>query len=128
MSDRGRSRQAVNYLATGKGVADETKSAFRMKALAVERDDAGSLLAAMLKCVQAECSDGGGIRMTENAEDPTFLAQVVGVGIERFIGQGHEVLVVHLLPHACSRLRQKFRPLPRSVGRIVVKLWPLQPL
>src|SRR6185437_15232195 len=60
-----------------------------MKSLAIERNDAGCLLAAMLKRVQAERRDGGGVRMTENAEDATLLAQAVGVGIERFMRQRH---------------------------------------
>ncbi len=66
-----------------------------MKSLAIEGDDAGCLLAAMLKRVQAERCDGGGVRMTEDTEDATLLAQAVGVGIKRFIGQGHEVSIVH---------------------------------
>src|SRR4029079_9631821 len=49
----------------------------------------------MLKRVQAGCCDGGGVRMTENAEDTTLLAQAVGVRIERVIRRGHEVSVVH---------------------------------
>ena len=66
-----------------------------MEAGAVERHDAGRLLAAVLKRVQAERCDGGGVRMTENAEDTALLAQAVGVGIKRFIGRGNEVSIIH---------------------------------
>jgi hypothetical protein len=45
-----------------------------MKALAVEGDNPGSFLAAMLQSVQTERGDGGGIGMTENAEYPAFFA------------------------------------------------------
>ena len=48
-----------------------------MKTGAVEGDDAGGLLAAMLEGVQAERRDGGGIGMAEDAEHAAFLAQRV---------------------------------------------------
>ena len=95
MADCRSARQAVNHLAASEGIADETKPALGMKSLAIERNDAGCLLAAMLKRVQAERCNGGGVRMTENAEDATLLAQAVGVGIERFMRQRHEVSIVH---------------------------------
>src|SRR6185503_5322913 len=60
MPDRRISGQAVDHLTAGKGIADETKPAFGMKSLAIEGDDAGRLLAAMLKRVQAERCDGSG--------------------------------------------------------------------
>ena len=53
-----------------------------MKSRAVEADDAGGLLAAVLQRMQAERGDGGGIRMTENAEHPAFFAQPVVFKIE----------------------------------------------
>ena len=95
MPNCGRAGQAVDHLTAGKGVADETKPALGMKSLAIKGDDAGCLLAAMLKRVQAERCNGGGVRMTEDAEDATFLAQAVGVGIKRFIGRGNEVSIIH---------------------------------
>src|SRR5512138_2943297 len=95
MPDRRRAGQAVDHLPAGKGIADEAKPAFGMESLAIERDDSGRLLAAVLKRVQAESCDRGGVRMTKNAEDTALLAQAVGVGIKRFIGQGHEVSIVH---------------------------------
>ena len=82
MADRGRAGQAVDHLAAGEGVADEAHAALGMEALAVEGDDAGGLLAAVLERVQAERGDGGGVGMAEDAEDAAFLAQPVAVEIE----------------------------------------------
>jgi hypothetical protein len=39
----------------------------------VEADDAGGFLAAVLQRMETECGDGGGIRMTENAEHAAFF-------------------------------------------------------
>jgi hypothetical protein len=50
--------------------------------LAVERDDARRLLAAMLQGMQSKSGDGGGVGMAENSENPAFLAQTVGVEIK----------------------------------------------
>ena len=44
---------------------------------AVEADDAGGFLAAMLERMQAERGQGRGIGMTEDAEDAALLAQPV---------------------------------------------------
>ena len=52
------------------------------KTLAVEGDDAGRFLAAMLQGVQAERRDGRGVGMAEDAEDAAFLAQRVAVEVE----------------------------------------------
>src|SRR5690606_17167225 len=46
---------------------------------AVEGDDAGGLLAAMLQGVQAERRMRGGLRVTDDAEDPAFFLEVVAV-------------------------------------------------
>ena len=45
-----------------------------MEAAAVEGDDAGGFLAAMLQGVQSECGDGGGLGVAEDAEHAAFLA------------------------------------------------------
>ncbi len=94
MADRGGAGQAVDHLAAGKIVADEAHAALGVEALAVEGDDAGGLLAAVLERVQAERGDGGGVGMAEDAEHAAFLAQAVGVGIERVeVGWlGHRVV------------------------------------
>ena len=63
-------------------VADQPLPALRVEPDAVESDDAGGLLAAMLQRMQAERGNGGGVRMIENAEDAALLAQSVAVGVE----------------------------------------------
>ena len=82
MADGRHAGQALDHLAAGEVVADEAQPALGMEALAVERDDAGRLLAAVLQGVQAERGDGGGVRMAEDAEDAAFLAQPVAVEVE----------------------------------------------
>ena len=75
--------QAVDHLAAGKVVADQTHAALGVEALAVERDDAGGLLAAVLQGVEAERGDRGGVGMAEYAEHAALFAQPVGVRIEQ---------------------------------------------
>ena len=94
VADRGGAGQAVDHLAAGEVVADQAHAALGVEALAVEGDDAGGLLAAVLERVQAERGDGGGVRMAEDAEHAALFAQPVGVGIER--------LRVGVLAMACS--------------------------
>src|SRR5438105_2502751 len=53
-----------------------------MKSLAVESNDAGSFLTAMLECMQAERSDRGGIWVSENAEHAAFLTQAIAARLE----------------------------------------------
>ena len=79
--------QAVDHMALGKGVADQAEPALGMETLAVEGDDAGGFLAAMLERVQAERGDGGGIGMAEDAEHAAFLAQGVAVIEDTFVGR-----------------------------------------
>ncbi len=54
-----------------------------MEPRAVEGDDAGGFLAAMLERMQAERGDGGSVGMAEDAEHAAFLAQPVAVEIVR---------------------------------------------
>ena len=56
---------------------------------AVEGDDAGGLLAAMLKRMQAKRGVGGGIGSAVDAEQRTFLVKLVEVMVEAFWGTGH---------------------------------------
>ena len=58
-------------------VADEAEAALGVKLIAVEGDDAGSLLAAVLQGVKAERGDGRRIGVAENTEDPAFLAKAI---------------------------------------------------
>ena len=74
VADRRGAGQALDHFAAGKGVADQAEAAFGMEALAVEGDDAGGFLAAVLERVQAERGDGGGVGMAEDAEHAAFFA------------------------------------------------------
>ena len=58
-------------------VTDETDMAFGGEMRAVEGDDTGCLLAAVLKRVQAERSQGRGVVVAEDPENPAFLVQFV---------------------------------------------------
>ena len=53
-----------------------------MEALAVEGDDAGGFLATMLKGMQTERGDRGGVGMAEDAEYAALFAQPVSVKVE----------------------------------------------
>jgi hypothetical protein len=74
MADSVGAGQAIDHLFAGERVSDETEPTFGMKALAIEGDDAGSFLAAMLKGVKTKCRDGGGFRVTIDAEHAAFFA------------------------------------------------------
>jgi hypothetical protein len=58
-------------------IADQAEPPLRMEPDAVERDDAGRFLAAVLQGVQAERSDRSGVGVSENAEHPALLMQAV---------------------------------------------------
>ena len=49
MADGGVAGQALDHFAAGEGVADQAEAAFRVEAAAVEGDDAGGFLAAVLR-------------------------------------------------------------------------------
>ena len=82
MADGGVAGQPVDDFAPRKGIADQAEAAFRMKTPAVEGDDAGGFLAAVLQGVQPERGDGGRVGMAENPEHPAFFAQPVTIKIE----------------------------------------------
>ena len=58
-------------------VADEAEAAFGMEMIAVETDDTGRFLTAMLKGVETEGGQSRGIRMMEDAKDAALLTQPV---------------------------------------------------
>ena len=82
VADRRRTGQALDRRRAGEVIADQAEAPLGVEARAVEGDDAGRLLAAVLKRVQAERSDRRRGRMAEDAEDAAFLAQPVAVEIE----------------------------------------------
>ena len=63
-----------------------------MKTIAVEGDDAGGFLAAVLQGVQAERGDGGGLRMAEDAEHAALFAEPVGIRIEHIEVSRHRLV------------------------------------
>ncbi len=83
MADSGGAGQVVDDVAAGEGVADEAEPAFRMKACAVEGDDARGLLAAMLQGVEPEGGDGGGVGMAENAKYAALFTKAIRVEVQR---------------------------------------------
>ena len=94
MADRRHAGQAVDHLAAGESVADEPHPPLGMEALAVEGDDAGGFLTAMLERMQAERGDRGGVGMPEHAEHAALLAQPVAINIER-VGVGGGGALAH---------------------------------
>ena len=95
MADRRHAGQAVDHLAAGEGVADEPHPPLGMEALAVEGDDAGGFLAAMLERMQAERGDRGGVGMVEHAEHAALLAQPVAINVEGEGGVGGVRALAH---------------------------------
>ena len=69
--------QPLDHRARGEMVADQADTAFGMKVVPVEADDAGGFLAAMLERMQTERGQGRGIGMIEDAEDAALLVQPV---------------------------------------------------
>jgi hypothetical protein len=53
-----------------------------MEAFAIERNDAGGFLPAVLERVQAERGDGSRVRVSEYAEDAALFTQPVAVKVE----------------------------------------------
>ena len=82
MADGSGAGQAVDDFAPREGVADQTEAAFGVEALAVEGDDAGGFLAAVLKRMQSERGDGCSVGMAEYAKDAALFAQPVRIRIE----------------------------------------------
>jgi hypothetical protein len=56
---------------------DFTHGAVDVEIVAVARDDAGGFLAAMLERVETEVGEVGGFGMSEDAEDTTFVVEVI---------------------------------------------------
>src|SRR5580698_4369043 len=82
MADGPSPRQAIDGRRIREVIADQPLAALRVKPDAVESDNAGSFLAAMLQGMQPEHGNGGGVRMIKDSEDAALLAQPVAVGVE----------------------------------------------
>src|SRR3984893_2032546 len=106
--------QALDHLAPREGVADEAEPALRMEAGAVVGDDARRLLAAVLKRVQAERGDGGGVGVAVDAEHAAFLAQPVVVGK---VPLGGRLNAAHVHSHSpVSAVHACFRATARTLA------------
>ena len=79
--DRRGALEALDGGAVREAVADEAELALGVEDAAVEGDDAGGFLAAVLQGVEAERDDRRGIRVAVDAEDAAFLAQGVAVEV-----------------------------------------------
>src|SRR5262245_44879880 len=90
--------QAVDHLAPREALAHEAHAALGMETLAVVGDDAGGLLAAMLKRVQPKRRDRCSVRVAEHAEDATLLTQSVVV---EAVCVGSFDQVAHLASKSC---------------------------
>jgi hypothetical protein len=111
MADRGMARQrSIHGRSAGEMVADEAKAALGIEAPAVEGDDAGGFLSAVLQRVQAERGDCGGLGMAENAENAAFLAQTVAARSKS--SSSNASLAAH--PESSSTLATA-RPVPTIV-------------
>src|SRR5690606_19084653 len=86
-------------------IADQPHALFGVKLLAVERDDARRLLAAMLQGMQAERGQRRRVWMSQNAEYPTFLMKGVAI---RFVFEPGKTI---------SHRNSPFRGLRRVIGR-----------
>src|SRR5215470_5327222 len=104
--------QTLDHLTAGEVVSDEPQSPLGMKSLAVERNDAGGFLPAMLEGVQAERGDRSRICVPEYAEDAALFTQPVAVKVESRIASslGH-------LPRLLVESREGHRDLPRVNSR-----------
>ncbi len=63
-------------------IADQPLAPLGVEPYAVEGDDAGRLLPAMLEGMQTERDDRRRVRMAEDAEDAALLAQPVFIQID----------------------------------------------
>ncbi len=81
--------QPLHHRRLGEVVADQADMALVEELLAVEADDAGRLLAAMLKRVQAERGQRGRVGMAEYAEDAAFLVEGVVERMHHGVGHRH---------------------------------------
>ena len=82
VADGRASRQSVDGRGIREVIANQPLSAFRVEPDAVESDDACRLLATMLKRMQPERGNGGGVGMVKDSKDAALFTQSVAVGVE----------------------------------------------
>ncbi len=79
MADRRMAFETVDHVLRAEILADMTHGAMGVELLAVEGDDAGGFLAAMLQGMKAERRQRGRFGMAENAEYAAFFMRVIVV-------------------------------------------------
>ena len=79
VTDGGVAGQALDHGLAGEAVADQAGRLVMVEVLAVEADDAGGLLPAMLERVQAQGRVGRGPAMAVDGEDAALLVELVVV-------------------------------------------------
>ena len=77
MADGHVALQALDHRPRGEMVADQTDPALGVEVVAVEADDAGCFLPAMLEGMQAKGGQRRRVGMVEDAEDAALLVQAV---------------------------------------------------
>jgi hypothetical protein len=91
----------------GEGVTDKTEPAFGVETVAVEGNDAGGFLSAVLKGMQPKSGDRRSFRMTIDAEYAAFFAERVAIKVE--IVQVRRRIAIGRVAHdhqASARLKQ----------------------
>ena len=97
MADCGVAGQAIDHLAARKGVADEAEATLGVETLAVEADDAGGFLAAMLQRVQAERGNRRGVGVAEDTEYAALFTQPIAVEVEEgSFCHGHRLAIISM--------------------------------
>ena len=114
VADRGGAGEALHHGLARKMIADEPVPPLGMELPPIEGADAGRFLAAMLKGMEAERRDGGGVGMTEDAEDAAFLAEGLGFEIAHWsiLARGHPRRrpeeVIARFPAGCGPRSRRF--------------------
>src|SRR5271166_3137315 len=80
MADRAGALKALDHIGA-EDVGYEPHPAVRDKRLAIGRDNARGFLPAMLQRVEPQVGEVGRLRMSEHAEDATFLVERVEIGL-----------------------------------------------
>ena len=110
--------EPVHRAAFGKVISDQAEAAFGIEPLAVEGNDTGRFLPAMLQGVEAQRRERGRVLMPKNAEYTALFPQlVVVVQFERNVRTGYRVT----MRHGASPSPQ--RPTPEGEGRDAIQFW-----
>ena len=89
VANRDGATQAIEDVLRAKVLGDLAEEPLRMKLAIVVRNYPGGFLAAMLKRMQAKNGVRGGVFMTEDPEDPTFVVETIFImGVKRWRNRG----------------------------------------